>query len=334
MNRLFSISLIIGTLNCAVYLGGEEAAESDNTPASDKSTDITGILAEMEQQVLEAEKERLRKIFRKNFARNEKAFREEYGNEATKDEIIEELVREWEEEYKKRAQIPRDEKLGWSFQYLEELIPELLGISTTWRTTKKTTLFYIVTTSLAQYYKTPEDKVEKLESLIERLIEVVPEKNQGLLGVVMVHSAEGLMLDFKLLYERIEPFDLDQMELLRIRDDVRSLNENAETKEIDRFVSCVNDVHQRIDKAYIKVFSALTRRLEKTIAAVEKWRLHSDEAVRFKKIDLALGRSLVPLRTNANRVIRALPGRNCYFKVDVERLKEEYSILGGEPSNN
>ena len=303
----------------------EQASDADNDPLEPFER-VKEEFAKIEKQAREDMKEHLRKELRKNFAKGERALREIYGKDATKDEIIDELIREWEEEYKKRAQIPRDVKLGLAFQCLEELIPELVGISTTWQTTEKTALFLIVTTALAKHYKTPDNKVEKLESLIQRLIKVVPEKNKGLLEVEMIIYAQGIVLDFKRLYDRIEPISLDQMELLRIRDDVRSMNQNAETTEIDKFVTCVDDVRQSVDKAYIKVFSSLTRRLEKTIATVEKARMHSDEAVRFKKIERALGRSLVSLRTNADRVIRALPARNCYFKLDVESLKDDYSL--------
>ena len=334
MHRFCSSLFVLGTLICVAHFGHEESAKIDSTTSGD-TTDITEKLAELEQQHLESMKEKLRTTLRKNFSRNERGFREEFGKDATKDEIIEALVKEFEETYKKRAKIPTDEKLGLAFQYLEESIPdipELLGISTTWKTTEHTTLFFIVTTSLAKHYNMPDDKVKKLKSVIEQLIEVVPESHQELLEIDTKHYTHALALQFKILFEETQELDQDKMELIKIRNEVRSLNENAVIKNIDRFVSCVDDVHRRADKEFIKLFSSLTRRLEKTVATVEKWLSHADEAVRFRQIDHAIIKSVVPLTPSVRRMTKRVPGRNCYFGVDVDSIQDDYSIRLGDPN--
>ena len=117
------------------------------------------------------------------------------------------------------------------------------------------------------------------------------------------------------------------MELIEIRDEVRSLNENAKTKNIDRFVSCVDDIHQRTDNEYIKVFSSLTSGLEKTVAAVEKWLSHSDVAERDKNIVRAINSSVVPEAMKVWQVTDRVTLRNCYMEVDVDSVKNDYSIL-------
>ena len=316
--------------------GLSEDATEGETIKSDDTDDPTEELSWLEQEGLKFAKENYRRQLRKNFAQNERGFREEFGEDATKDEIIEKLLKEFEEAYKerKKTRVPRDVKIGMSFQYLEELIPELVGTSTTWKTTEHTTLFHMVTTVLAKHYKMPVDKAEKLETLVERLIEVVPEKNQGTLGVETKWYTQDLMLDFKNLYERIEPYYLDKVELIDLRDDLRSLNDNANTKKIDRFISCVDDIPRQTNKAYAKVLSSLSLRLEKTVATVEKWRSHSDEAVSFKNIDRALQNSILSLRTNASRVIGRVPERNCYLEFDVDSLKDDYSLLLRKPNEN
>ena len=143
---------------------------------------------------------------------------------------------------------------------------------------------------------------------------------------------DARVLQFKYLYERIEPLDRDKMELIKIRNEVQSLNENAVIKNIDKFVSCVDDVHRRADEEFIKLFSSLTRRLERTVATVEKWLLHADEAVRFRQFDRAIMKSVVPLTPNVRRVSRRVPGRNCYFGVDVDSIRDDYSIGLGDPN--
>lgn len=314
-------------------MGADEATESDTT-ASDNTTDITEMLAEFEKQVREDMKEHLRKELRKNFAKGERALREIYGKDATMDEIIEEIIKEWEEAVNERAKIPMDVKIGLAFQCLEELIPELVGISTTWQTTEKTALFLIVTTAIAKHYKVPEDKAEKLESVIERLIEVVPDKNQGMLGVETRHYTRGLMLQFKNVFEEIKKLDQDKMEFIKIRDEVRSLNKSAETEKIDRFVACVDDLHRRANIAYLKIFTSLTRRLEKTAATVKKWGSRADTYERFMKIDRALGMSVVSLTPNIGRVFRSEMSRDCYLEFDVDSLKDDYSLQLRKPTEN
>ena len=316
--------------------GGEEtAAESDaNNDALEPFERAKEDIAKIVKQYREDVKEHLRKQLRNNFAKGERALREIYGKDATKDEIIEEIIKEWEEAVNEAAKIPMDVKIGIAFQRLEKLIPELVGISTTWQTTEKTALFLIVTTALAKHYKVPDDKVEKLESVIERLIDVVPDKNQGMLGVQTRHYTRGLVLQFKNVYEEIKELDQDKKELMKISDEVQSSNANVETKEIDRFVSCVDDMRRRANKAFVKLFSSLTRRLEKTVAAVEKWHPHSDDSVRWKKIDNALGRSLTFITPNIQRVINTEMSRNCYLEFDVESLKDDYSLQLRKPKEN
>lgn len=119
--------------------GGEEtAAESDaNNDALEPFERAKEDIAKIVKQYREDAKEHLRKQLRNNFAKGERALREFYGKDATKDEIIEEIIKEWEEAFNEAAKIPMDVKIGIAFQCLEELIPELVGISTTWQTTEK-----------------------------------------------------------------------------------------------------------------------------------------------------------------------------------------------------
>lgn len=313
--------------------GREEAAESESNKSDAVPYHLEPFekakeeLAELMEQAREKQKASLRKQLGKNFTRGERALREIYGKDATKDEIIEEIIKEWEKFHEETAKIPLDVKIGIAFQYVEELIPELVGISTTWNTTESTTLFFIVTTSLAKHYKVPDDKVAKLESVIERLIEVVPEKNQGLLEVETRHYTRVLMHQFRSVFEQMKKLDQDKVELMKIRDEVQSLNANAESKKIGRFVSCVDDMHRRVNKANLKVFTSLTRRLEKTEATVKKLVSRADTRERFRKIDRALLKSVVPLATNIHRVFRSEMSRQCYLEFDVDSLKDDYSTL-------
>ena len=289
------------------------------------------------QQELEDWKEEMRKRIRKNFARNERGFREIYGKDITKKEIIEELVKDMAEEYEEKRKVPSEVRIELALQYLEELVPELLGISTTWKTTNPKTLFSIVTTSLAGHYKTSEEGVDKLESAIERLIDVVPEDpgiHQRLLEGDTWHYYRVLVLEHKALRDDIKLLDQDKIELIEIRDEVRSLNENAKTSKIDRFVSCVDDVHRWTDKEFIKLFSSLTRRLEKAVATVEKWHSHANEAVRFKKVHTAIGTSILPHSNRIGPIRFRLSQRSCYLKFDVESLKDDYTALLGNPNEN
>lgn len=329
-----------------LVLVGEETSDDETTPPTwwvDGSRPgnpvYEAIAAKSEriaQQQLEDWKEEMRKQFRKNFAQNEKGFREIYGKDITKEEIIEELVNDLAEEYGEKRSVPIEMRIELAFQCLEELVPELLGISTTWKTTNPKTLFSIVTTSLARYYKTSEDGVDKLESVIERLIEVVPEDpgiHQRLLESSTWHYYRVLVLEHKALRDDIKLLDQDRIELIEIRDEVRSLNENAKTRKIDRFVSCVDDIHLWTDKEFIKLFSSLTRRLEKAVVTVEKWHSHSDETVKFEKIHSAIGTSIEPHSYRIAQLRFRLSQRSCYLKLDVESLKDEYALRLEEQNN-
>ncbi len=328
-------------------LVGEETAEDETTyptwwvdgslPGNPAYEAIAAKSERIAQQELEDWKEEIRKRIWKNFARNERGFREIYGKDVTKDEIIEELVNDMAEEYEEKRNVPIEARIELSLQYLEELVPELLGISTTWKTTNPKTLFFIVTTSLARHYKTSEEGVNKLESAIERLIEVVPEdpgNHRRLLESSTWHYYRVLLLEHKALRDEIKLLNQDKIELIAIRDKVRSLNEKAKTRKIDRFVSCVDDLHQWTDDEFIKLFSSLTRRLEKTVATVEKWHSHSDEAVRFKKVHVAIGTSIEPHSYKIAQLRFRLSQRSCYLKFDVESLKDDYALLFGEQKKN
>lgn len=327
--------------------GGEETSEDETAyptwwvdgshPGNPAYEAIAAKWERIAQQNLEDWKEQMRKRMRKNFAKGERALREIYGKDATKDEIIEELVQDLAEEYEEKLKVPSEEWIELAFQYLEELVPELFGISTTWKTTNPKTLFSIVTTSLARHYNTSEEEVAKLESVIKRLIEVVPEdpaNHQRLLETDTWHYYRVLLLVHKALRDDVKLLDQDKIELIAIRDKVRSLNENAKTRKIDRFVSCVDDIHRWTDKEFIKLFSSLTRRLEKITATVEKWLEHSDEAVRFERIHTAIGTSIVPHANRIEQIRFRLIQRSCYLNFDVESLKDDYTALLGNPSEN
>ena len=328
-------------------LVGEETAEDETTyptwwvdgslPGNPAYEAIAAKSERIAQQELENLKEEMRNRIRKHFAQNERGFREIYGKDVTKEEIIEELVNDWAEDYEENRSIPIESRIELSLKYLEELVPELLGISTNWKTTNPNALFSIVTTSLARHYTMSEEEVDKLESVIERLIEVVPEdpgSHQRLLVSSTWHYYRVLVLEHKALRDAIKLLDQDKIELIAIRDKVRSLNEKAKTRQIDRFVSCVDDIHRWTDQEFIKLFSSLTSMLEKTVATVEKWHSHSDEAVRFKKVHVAIGTSIEPHSYRIAQLRFRLSQRSCYLKFDVESLKDDYALLLGEQKKN
>ncbi|MCY3628226.1 MAG: hypothetical protein OXG88_11390 [Gammaproteobacteria bacterium] len=238
-----------------------------------------------------------------------------------------ELSRGWLEESLESEDLPsktpEDVRVSRGIKSLENLIPDLQGVSQTWKLTKPTVLFTLFSTAIAKHHKLPDAEINRLHTAIDRFIDIVPESNEELINTDTNHYFRMLVLHYQRLLDELSEFDSDKQMFTELRDELLSANPNANTMQIDRFLTCVDKVYLTADKEFSKLFSSLTETLEKKIRIIEKLGETEDEHERFMSVTKSIGATLVPHSNKIVTTIFKVTNRNCYLVVDVDRLNSE-----------
>jgi len=252
------------------------------------------------------------------------------------DELIE-RSKDWFEEALESEDLPsrtpEDIRVGQGIKVLEGLIPELQGLSSSWEKTEPVILFSHLVPALAKYHKLPDSELKELISVIEQFIDLVPEQNRELLNVDANHYFRLLVLEYKFMQEELAEFDYEKELLTQLRSDLLSVDHTANTKQIDEFLSCVDDVHKAADKEFSKLFTSLNRVLNRSLNSIEKFNEMDDKQLRDERVAKVVLKTLVPHSSKIINTTFKVTSRICYLAVDVDEINSEIQKHIGDRSN-
>lgn len=211
-----------------------------------------------------------------------------------------------------------DSRLVHGLTTIEELVPELSGISNTWETTDTSTRFADLTIALAKFHEPNGEKVDRLSEAINNLKSVVPENEQSLLKSDMSFFSKQLVENFDLVQSRLSGVTSDANVVLDLKANLLRLYPDISVGFADRFESCIDTLTDKNRKGFTKLFSAVTRRLERATKSIEKIKTSDKDFSRKAR------RTVMNIFPNfiiefAN-IRRSVQPTICYRKIDYEQI--------------
>ncbi|MYC24705.1 MAG: hypothetical protein F4X56_02145 [Gammaproteobacteria bacterium] len=299
MKKYTSTIIAVCVLTCTIQLITQETTDTEEA-ASDSSNDKV-----MKETILE------------NFVGPMKKYLRRLG---VSEDTIESL-----DNLQYQSLDAEDLRIEEGIQMLEELIPKLQGLSSTWKSLEPMTVFSLLIISIAEYHKLPDEKLQELTTAINQYIDVASQHEHKLVNIITNHYFRTLVGYYKRMREDLTPWESDKEELLQIRVKLLLENSNADTRKIDKFVSCVAETHRKVDKGFNKLFSSLTNALEKSVSAIPKLERIDDERSKKFKISNKINNAIVPRPVSKiGSIVSKMTARNCHGVVDVESIKLDY----------
>lgn len=242
------------------------------------------------------------------------------------DEEIEQYKKELSE---KRAKLPPENvRVEHGIQQIERLMPELEGLSSTWESIDPPILVSDLSTALAEYHKLPEASLQKLVANLNQYVEVGSKHVPEILFSVSNDYVRRLVLDYKRLIDDLTVLENDSKTVTHVRQELLSIEPDANTRKLDKFVSCVQDTHEKADREFIKYFSSLTSALDKTVKSINKTQRIKDDRSRKLSIGRAVSKTLgYGPSSSIGRTYLRIVKRDCYARFDLESVMEDYQEL-------
>ena len=297
---------------------GEESSVVEGEVDSEEEDEQAGVIS-LEQQVDTVEK----------IAREKGELDEDI-------ERIFQFMREFIRSDDLPSQTPAKIRIGRSLKVLEGLIPQVTGTSTTWEDTEDATdVFATVIVGLAQFHNLSDAGVEKLSSSIDKFIDLGTnsEYERDRVEWSTYFYFFSLVLPYtEFLRRDLSALDQDRDELFQVRAKLRTEDPKTSTRQIDKFVSCVDSIHKKADKEFTKLFSRLTKALDKTVAAIDKAQSIDNEVLKQQKIFRAIDQNFVKQASGSKilHLVNKIRFDECLRKVSMDRIKFNYPQYFGE----
>lgn len=313
MKRIVSIITMVGVVTCSFYLSGEDSTsigenEDDEESSSGENIDEEDC-CDFE---LPAEVDIVKML--------ENAVDELGFSEQQKSEFIgglRQAVAQGRTEEEEKASIKKGLKT------LEGLIPELLEISSTWETSQWSTIFRMLTVSIARHYNLADRGVELLSETIDKFILAVPEQSQGLLDILLEHYSIILVEAYDELQDKLSILEIDAEEMSKEREEILEVNPNTNTRHMDTFLSCVESVRKSCQKEFLELFQSLRKSLEEATVSIDKMKNLEDKDLSTKNIRNTIKEHMTK---NANKIFLTttkITARNCYLGSDIEKFRSD-----------
>ncbi|MYI76659.1 MAG: hypothetical protein F4077_02690 [Gammaproteobacteria bacterium] len=182
-------------------------------------------------------------------------------------------IREFAVDVLNESESDRDARFLENLQAIEELSPDLTGISTKWELSESTNLFTDLMTGLGKYFGQTSSSSEELQKYISQLINIVSDDQE---------SRELLLLQMD------SASRMTAQHMRRISDKFLSVVEERETQwesskvkfseeypnvklnHVEEYLSCLNALSTEHNTQAGKAFSTLSQSLKNTNVAIEK----------------------------------------------------------------
>ena len=162
-----------------------------------------------------------------------------------------------------------------NLEKIEDLAPELVGLSTTWEVTAKPEFFNSVITGLGRYHGMSQEKLSTLTGAIEKFENALGDELGSLHAemdaiskyiptfLVRVHE------DYTYAKESLEDYR-------ELKDEVEEFGLEVNVDFVEKFGSCIASVKSSIDKDVMEELSSFSTTLTRGALSVEKMR-NSDQ---------------------------------------------------------
>lgn len=317
------------------FLNAQEELASEEHPGEESSVVEGEVESEDDDEVSYTTREEW--LIRTRLEPMEEALREDGDIDEEHIEILFQSMRKFIRSGELPSKIPPNVRIGRSLKVLEGLIPELFGTSKTWEDAEVATdVFSPVVVGLARYHKLSDAGVNKLSSTINQFIDLGTnsryERDQVESSTYLYFFS--LVLSYtEFLRKDLSLLEQDREELLQVRAKLLSTDPKKNTRQIDKFVSCVDSIHKKADKEFTNLFTRLTKALEKTVTSINKAQSIDNEELKQNKIDQAVRQNFVKEASGSKilHLVNKIRRRDCYIEVDVDLIKFNYQeFMGGK----
>ena len=240
-----------------------------------------------------------------------------YDDEETAD-FIEEAMRELHEELNNPEAL-----FEQHLQKLETVIPELSGISSTWETKEKTTLFSELTIAIARHHKSNDKQITRLQATTQSLIDAVPEEQ---LSVDMWIYTRSLITNVQSIQQDLSMFEQESTVILEMKERFLDLDPEIDVSFSDDFLTCVDSLRTKSNQDVTKMFGTLANKMDRAARSIEKMQ-RTDQDFRIE-IFTTISNVFTPYIVDLGKLRRRIFSNNCYDKVDFERLEQIALELG------
>lgn len=241
---------------------------------------------------------------------------------ALSDEETAELIEDAKRKFHERRKNP---ELAFEQQLknLEIVIPELSGISSTWETKEKSTLFSELTIAIARHHKSNDKQITRLQATTQRLIDAVPEER---LSVDMWIYTRSLVTNVQSIQEDLSMFEQESTEFLEMKERFLDWDPESDISSIDAFLTCVDSNRTKANKKVTKMFGTLANKMDRAAKSIEK--MQSTDQDFSIEIFTTISNVFTPYIVGLSNLSRGIFSDNCYAKVDFELLDQIASNLG------
>lgn len=242
----------------------------------------------------------------------------------TDEEEKAELVVEANPEFHETENSPNLE-FEQQLKQLETFIPELSGISSTWATKEKSTLFAEVTVAIARHHKSNDKQIARLQTATQRLIDAAPE-DILYVGMDMHFFTKFLVPRVLGIYEDLSMFEQDSAEILELKEQLVDLYPATDVSFTDDFLRCVESLKTKANKEVTKLFGSLANKMDRAAKSIEK--------MQRKDRDVTREILFTTTRVFSSDIVRIIDlhdrvfARDCYAKIDFDLLEQIGSDLG------
>lgn len=227
-------------------------------------------------------------------------------------ELMEDAKREFRE-LRKNPELAFETQL----KNLEIVIPELSGISSTWETKEKSTLFSELTIAIARHHKSNDKQITRLQTTTQMLIDAVPEEQ---LSVDMWVYTRSLVTNVQSIQGDLSMFEQESTEFLEMKERLLDLAPDSDISSIDAYLTCVDSSRTNANKKVTKMFGTLANKMDRAAKSIEKMQL-TDQDFSIE-IVTTISNVFTPYIVGLNNLSHGIFSDNCYAKIDFELLEQ------------
>ena len=153
---------------------------------------------------------------------------------------------------------------------IQDLAPELAGLSSNWQTTEDPKLFSDIISGFGSYHKFSDQSRLKLTSSIENLVNIVPEEQQSSLHAEMNVLTKYMASALKSTHNRHLESDQLRADLIEFKEAIFEEGFSIDTDFVENYSSCVMDLRASIDKDMRKTLSSFSSSFEDVAISIKK----------------------------------------------------------------
>ena len=192
---------------------------------------------------------------------------EEHG---LKDAISPEILDEVKQKSAEREANP-ELYFANSLKVVEKIDPSLAGISDTWQNDETAEFLKVLITGLANYYEISDEEKKTFYASILRLTTFIPNKQHKFLSSKLESFSKSIVRHLEITHGFVLSSQNEEKTLLiDLKEEILAKNSKTDVREIDQYLSCLNEIDQTERKGMSKYLSQFIKSLEKYSLKIEE----------------------------------------------------------------